>query len=76
MFIKTGHLHLTYFFLIIIVVRVLDSQSRSPSFKTTGWLQGQLNLSFSQGWELSGTLSPRSGSVALRQLNPIHIKVP
>ena len=28
-----------------IVVKVLDSQSRGPVFKTTGWLQGQLSLS-------------------------------
>ena len=29
-----------------LVVKVLDSQSRCPVFKTTGWLQGQLNSSF------------------------------
>ena len=28
-----------------LVVKVLDSQSTSPVFKTTGWLQGWLNLS-------------------------------
>ena len=27
------------------VVKVLDSQSRDPMFKITGWLQGQLSLS-------------------------------
>ena len=29
-----------------LVVKVLDSQSRCPVFKTTGWLQGQLSSSF------------------------------
>ena len=52
MFIKTGHLHLTYLFQIIIVIRVLVSQSRSLSFKPLGGskvnhirssFQGQLN---------------------------------
>ena len=28
-----------------LVVKVLDSQSRGPTFKTNGWLQGQLSLS-------------------------------
>ena len=28
-----------------LVVKVLDSQSRGPLFKTTGWLQGRLSLS-------------------------------
>ena len=32
-----------------LVVKVLDSQSRGPKFKTTGWLQGQLKLSPFQG---------------------------
>ena len=27
-----------------LVVKELDSQSRGPVFKTTGWLQGQLGL--------------------------------
>ena len=27
-----------------LVVKALESQSRGPGFKTTGWLQGQLNL--------------------------------
>ena len=31
------------------VVMVLDSQSRGPGFKTTGWLQGQLSLSSFRG---------------------------
>ena len=84
MFIKTGYLHLTYVFLIIAVVRVLDSQSRSPGLKTTWWLRGQLILSSFRS-QLTGTgtpgdsvvknkLSPCSGSIALRQLNPFHKK--
>ena len=28
-----------------LVVKWLDSQSRGPVFKTTGWLQGRLSLS-------------------------------
>ena len=32
-----------------LVVKVLDSQSTGPEFKTTGWLQGKLNLSPFQG---------------------------
>ena len=32
-----------------LVVKALDSQSRSPVFKTTGWLQGRLSLSFFRG---------------------------
>ena len=28
-----------------LVVKALDSQSRDPMFKTTGWLQGRLSLS-------------------------------
>ena len=32
-----------------LVVKVLDSQSRGPRFKTTGWLQGQLSLSSFRG---------------------------
>ena len=48
MFIKTGHLNLTYIFPIIIVVMVLDPHSRSPRFKTTGRLQGKLILSSSE----------------------------
>ena len=44
MFIKTGHLHLTYLFPIIVVVRVLVFLSRSPGFNDTGSsFQGQLN---------------------------------
>ena len=32
-----------------LVVKLLDSQSRGPMFKTTGWLQGRLSLSFFRG---------------------------
>ena len=32
-----------------LVVKALDSKSRDPVFKTTGWLQGQLSLSSFQG---------------------------
>ena len=32
-----------------LVVKALDSQSRGPVFKTTGWLQGQLSLSSFRG---------------------------
>ena len=32
-----------------LVVKSLDSQSRGPVFKTTGWLQGRLSLSSFQG---------------------------
>ena len=32
-----------------LVVKVLDSQSRGPMFKTTGWLQSRLSLSSFQG---------------------------
>ena len=32
-----------------LVVKALDSQSRGPGFKSTGWLQGQLGLSSFQG---------------------------
>ena len=32
------------------VVKALESQSRGPLFKTTGWLQGQLSLSSFRGW--------------------------
>ena len=42
---KTGHLHLSYVLPIIVVIRALDSQSRSPGFKTAKWLQGKLILS-------------------------------
>ena len=42
-------LDLTYIFPIIVVVRVLVSQSRSPGFKTTGWLQGQIIFPSFQG---------------------------
>ena len=32
-----------------LVVKTLDSQSRSPVFKSTGWLQGRLSLSSFRG---------------------------
>ena len=32
-----------------LVVKMLDSQSRGPVFKTTGWLQGRLSLSSFRG---------------------------
>ena len=32
-----------------LVVKALDSQSRGSVFKTTGWLQGRLNLSSFRG---------------------------
>ena len=32
-----------------LVVKALDSQSKSPRFKTTGWLQGWLSLSSLRG---------------------------
>ena len=32
-----------------LVVKALDSQSRGPVFKTTGWLQGRLSLSSFRG---------------------------
>ena len=65
-----------------LVFNMLDSRSRGPAFKTARWLQDQLNFLPFQG-RLSeyqyvlGTkskLSPQSGSVVLRQLNPIHKK--
>ena len=49
MFIRPEHLHLTSVFPIIAVVWALDSQPRSPSVKTAGWLQGKLILSFFRG---------------------------
>ena len=33
-----------------VVFRALDSQFRGPRFKTTGWFQGRLSLSFFQDW--------------------------
>ena len=33
-----------------LLVKVLDSQSRGPMFKTTGWLRGWLSLSSFWGW--------------------------
>ena len=85
MFIKTGYLHLTHLFPITIVVRLLVSQPRSPGFKTATWLQDKPHLLIlprsikwvpgTPGeWVVENKLSPLSGSVVLRQLNPIHKK--
>ena len=62
MFIKTGHLHLTYVFPIVVVVMVLFSQSRSPGFKPSSG--SKVNSSFHPSevdemrtrnfWELMG----------------------
>ena len=38
-----------FLFLLSLVFKVLDSQSRGPVFKTTGWLQGRLSLSSFRG---------------------------
>ena len=32
-----------------LVVKALDSQSKGQGYKTTGWLQGRLNLSSFRG---------------------------
>ena len=83
MFIKTEHLHLTYIFPINVVIRALNSQSRSTGLETAGRLQGQLILSsfrdwlneyqkLLEGWVVKSKLSARSGSVALKLMNPIH----
>ena len=65
--------------------KALDSQSSGPVFKTTVWLQSQLNLSSFRGRSkpvlpghlvTKSKLPPQSGSVALRQLSPIHKKGP
>ena len=66
-----------------LVFRALDSWSRVPVFKTTGWLQGRLSLwsfrgrsneykEFFGNLVVKSKLPRRSGSVALRQFNPIH----
>ena len=68
-----------------LVVKALDSQTRGPAFKTTGCFQGQLSTFHPPGLSnrvsgISGNtvvnseLPPHRRSVALRQLNPIHIK--
>ena len=67
-----------------LVVKMLNSQSMSPEFKTARWPQGQFNLLPFQGrlseyQEVLGTnckLSPQSSSVVVRQLNIIHQKGP
>ena len=33
-----------------LVLKALDSQSRGPVFKTSGWLQGRLSISSFRGW--------------------------
>ena len=69
------------------VVWILDSQSRVPRFKNTGWLQADSDFDLSlvnqmkirKSWNLvtQRKLSPCSGSVSQRQLNhgfcPTHI---
>ena len=61
----------------------MDSQSQHPMFKTIGWLLGWLShfpfevnqMSARNIWKISVKkckLPSRSGSVAVRQLNPIH----
>ena len=46
-------LYVVNFLLVLLfyglVVKALDSQSRGPVFKTTGWFQGRLSLSSFQG---------------------------
>ena len=55
------------------MVKALDSQSRVPELKTIGWLQGRLRLpGISGNLVVESKLSSGSGSVALRQSNPIH----
>ena len=89
------HYCCSYFFYLFVskwssglVVRALDSQSRSLVLKTTGWLQGWLSFSSFQGYSneyqeltsrdlmVKGKLSPFSGSVSLRQLNLTHKSKP
>ena len=68
-----------------LVLKALDSQPRGPRFKITGWFQVNSAFHLSEGdqwstrnswnpgnWRVKRKLSPRSGSVALRQLNLIH----
>ena len=43
-----------------LVVKALDSQSRGPLFKTTGWLQGPLSLFMELVPESSGNLVVKS----------------
>ena len=87
MLVKTGHsLHLKYVFSAILVVKTLDSQymvldsiywvaSSSQLFqpfiqlKLIKWVPGTPG-----NWVAKSKLSPHSGYVALRQLNPIHKK--
>ena len=66
------------------MVKVLDFQPRAHAFRTTGRLQGCLNLSRSfkqlpetfRDFVVKIKLSPRNSSVALRQLSRIHRKGP
>ena len=83
MFIRTGHLHLAWVYLIIVVARALDSQLMSP-FKTAGCLWGKLILlrsikwvpGFPGDWVVKSKIFPLGGLAALRQLNPFHKKGP
>ena len=62
------------------MVKALDSQSRGPVFKTTGWLQVDSvfhpfevdKMSTRNFWELKGKNCLLKVVPALRQLNPIH----
>ena len=47
------------------MVKALDSQSRGPHLSKVDEMRDLV---------VKSKLSPRSGSVAKRQLNPIHIK--
>ena len=68
-----------------VVVKALDSQSRGPTFKTTGCLQGQLSFLSFRGRQngvpgISGKLLEKVNcllevALALRQVKPIHKKV-
>ena len=67
-----------------LVVKMLDSRSRGPEFKTARWLQDQHNLlpfqsRLSEYQEVLGTKSKpssHSGAAFVRQLKPIHKKRP
>ena len=89
MLVKTGHLlHLKQIFSIILVVKTLDSQYMVPDsiywvasssrlfqsfipLKLIKWVPGTPG-----NWVVKSELFPHSGSVALRQLNPIYKKEP
>ena len=86
MFIKTGHLHLTYLFPIIVVVRALVSQLIQESRVQNRWVAKPhafilpRSIKWVPGtpgdWVVKSKRSPLRGSVALRQLNPIRKKEP